>query len=100
MDSYFVGTKSAPEFLVDVSKKTKQVSIYKPDKYSKDEEFYEKYSLGKIVWTSSYEDIVFIKKPVAYKKQKYTSGYTPEIIIKANNKYILVSEKITQLKQK
>ena len=96
MESYFVGTKSTPEFLVEVSKKTKQVSIYKPDKYSKDEEFYEKYSLGKLVWTSSYEDIVFTKKTVAYKKQKYT----PEIIIKAKNKYILVAEKIIQLKQK
>lgn len=96
MESYFVGTKSIPEFLVEVSKKTKQVSIYKPDKYSKDEEFYEKYSLGKLVWTSSYEDIIFTKKTVAYKKQKYTQ----EIIIKAKNKYILVSEKIIQLKQK
>lgn len=96
MESYFVGTKSAPEFLVDVSKKTKQVSIYKPDKYSKDEEFYEKYSLGKLVWTSTYEDIVFTKNAVAYKTHKYT----PELIIKAKNKYILVSGKITQLKQK
>lgn len=96
MESYFVGTKSNPEFLVEVSKKTKEVSIYKPDKYSKEEEFYEKYSLGKIVWTSSYEDLVFTKKIVAYKKQKYT----PELIIKAKNKYLLVAEKIIQLKQK
>lgn len=96
MESYFVGTKSSPEFLIEVSKKRKEISIYKPDKYSKDEEFYEKYSLGELLLTSAYDDIIFTKNTVAYKKHKYT----PEIIIKIKNKYILVSEKISKLKQK
>jgi hypothetical protein len=40
MDSYFVGSKTIPDFLVELSKK--DLTIYKPDKYSKNEEFYEK----------------------------------------------------------
>ena len=47
MNSFFVGDKLKPSFLVEIIKKQKIVSIYKPDKYSKNEEFYEKYSLGK-----------------------------------------------------
>ena len=34
MDSYFVGSKSSPEFLVELRKK-KDITIYKPDKISK-----------------------------------------------------------------
>ena len=61
MDSYFVGSKSSPEFLVELrKKKTKydNLTIYKPDKYSKNEEFYEKYALGKVVFTAKNAEII------------------------------------------
>ena len=34
MSSYFVGSKTSPEFLVELRKK-KDITIYKPDKISK-----------------------------------------------------------------
>ena len=92
MDSYFVGSKSSPEFLVELSKK--DLTIYKPDKYSKNEEFYEKYALGKIVFTAKNAEIIFTQNTISYKKQKYT----PELIIRTKDKYILVSKNIKKLK--
>ena len=56
MDSYFVGSKSSPDFLVELNKNN--LTIYKPDKYSKDEEFYEKYALGKVVFTAKNAEII------------------------------------------
>ena len=92
MDSYFVGSKSSPEFLVELRKK--DLTIYKPDKISKDEEFYEKYALGKIVFTAKKAEIIFTQAVISYKKEKYT----PELIIRANDKYILVNKNIKKLK--
>ncbi len=92
MNSYFVGSKSFPEFLVEFSKK--DLTIYKPDKYSKDEEFYEKYALGKIVFTAKNAEIIFTQNTISYKKNKYT----PELIIRTNDKYILVNKNIKKLK--
>ena len=97
MESYFVGSKSSPEFLVELlKKKTKyhNLTIYKPDKYSKDEEFYEKYALGKIVFTAKNAEIIFTQNTISYKKNKYT----PELIIRTNDKYILVNKNIKKLK--
>ena len=48
MNSFFVGKKTKPSFLLEVIPEKKIISIYKPDKYSKNEEFYEKYALGEI----------------------------------------------------
>ena len=92
MKIYFVGSKSSPEFLVELRKK--DLTIYKPDKYSKDEEFYEKYALGKVVFTAKNAEIIFTKNIVSYKKEKYT----PELIIRTKNKYILVNKNIKKLK--
>lgn len=92
MDSYFVGSKSSPEFLVELSKK--DLTIYKPDKYSKNEEFYEKYALGKIVFTAKNAEIIFTQNTISYKKEKYT----PELIIRTKDKYILVNKNIKKLK--
>lgn len=96
MDSYFVGSKTSPEFLVELQKKTKDLTIYKPDKYSKDEEFYEKYALGKVVIKVKNAEIIFTQNVISYKKEKYT----PELIIRANDKYILVNNTIKKLKTK
>jgi hypothetical protein len=94
MDSYFVGSKTSPEFLVELQKKTKDLTIYKPDKYSKDEEFYEKYALGEVVIKSKNAEIIFTQKIVSYKKEKYT----PELIVRTKDKYILVNKNIKKLK--
>lgn len=96
MDSYFVGSKTSPNFLVELQKKTKDIIIYKPDKYSKDEEFYEKYALGKVVIKAKNAEIIFTQNVISYKKEKYT----PELIIRANDKYILVNNTIKKLKTK
>jgi hypothetical protein len=92
MNSFFVGDKLKPSFLIEVIKKQKIISIYKPDKYSKNEEFYEKYSLGKLLIQTKYNDIIFIKKPVSYKNYLFS----PEIIIKIKNKYLIISKTIKE----
>ena len=100
MDSYFVGSKSSPEFLVELrKKKTKydNLTIYKPDKYSKNEEFYEKYALGKVVFTAKNAEIIFTQNVVSTHK---IYKYTPELIIRTNDKYILVNKNIKKLKTK
>lgn len=88
MKSFFVGNKTKPAFLVEINKKT--VNIYKPDKYSKNEEFYEKYSLGTLVIDTKFNNITFSKTPVSYK----TYHYVPEIIFKIKDKYLSVSKTI------
>jgi len=97
MDSYFVGSKTTPEFLVELYKKTNNITIYKPDKYSKDEEFYEKYALGKVVFTAKNAEIIFTQNVVSTHK---IYKYTPELIIRTNDKYILVNKNIKKLKTK
>ena len=92
MNFYFVGSKTTPDFLVELNKNN--LTIYKPDKYSKDEEFYEKYALGKIVFIAKNAEIIFTQNTISYKKEKYT----PELIIRTNDKYILVNKNIKKLK--
>jgi hypothetical protein len=64
---FFVGKKSKPSFLLEVIPDKKIINIYKPDKYSKNEDFYEKYSLGEMIISTKFTNIVFSKKPVSYK---------------------------------
>jgi hypothetical protein len=94
MSSFFVGNKVKPSFLVEITPRKKEVLIYKPDKFSKNEEFFEKYSLGKLLVSSKYSEIIFLQKPVAYKNHMFV----PEIILKINNKYISVSKTIKEKK--
>lgn len=93
MDSLFVGSKSKPSFLIEILPKKKELSIYKPDKFSKNEEFYEKYSLGKLLLNTKYNNIIIVKKPIPYKGFLYV----PEIIFKIKNKHFLVSNKIEEI---
>ena len=93
MNSFFVGDKSNPSFLIEVIPKQKIISIYKPDKYSKNEEFYEKYSLGKLLIQTNYNDIIFVKKPVYYNHFLFS----PEIIFKIKNNSLIVSNTITRM---
>jgi hypothetical protein len=94
MNFYFVGSKSSPEFLVELNKNN--LTIYKPDKISKNEEFYEKYALGKVVFTAKNVEIIFTQNVVSTHK---IYKYTPELIVRANDKYILVNKNIKKLKK-
>jgi hypothetical protein len=93
MQTYFVGSKKKPKFLIEIINKT--IKVYTPDKYSKNEEFFEKYSLGELLLDTKYENILFTKDVVPFKHYKYT----PEIIVKIKNKYIILSETITEIKK-
>ena len=121
MNSFFVGKKSRPSFLVEVIPDKKIISIYKPDKYSKNEEFYEKYSLGELIMTSTFNTIIFSKKPVTYtqvedaqsnRSNPFISArvagilnenwcknnlFVPIIILKIKNKYFIVSKTISEI---
>lgn len=88
----FVGKKQNPTFLFEINK---SVSIYTPDKYSKNEEFYEKYSLGKLIDLNCI-DIIFTERPVSYEKVK-GSFICSQLIIKTAEKYILVTDKLKKL---
>jgi len=95
MNSIFLGNKSKPNFLVEILPKKKQISIYKPDKYSKNEEFYEKYSLGQLLITTNYNEIICEKKPIPYKDFLFT----PKLIFKIKNNYLCVSNTL-KIKEK
>ena len=92
MNSFFVGKKSRPSFLVEVIPDKKIISIYKPDKYSKNEEFYEKYALGELIITTKFSNITFNKSPVSYKNYLFV----PIITLKIKNKYFVVSNTISE----
>ena len=93
MSSFFVGKKSRPSFLLEVIPDKKIISIYKPDKYSKNEDFYEKYALGKMIITTKFNNIVFSKNPVSYKNNLFV----PIIILKIKNEYFSVSNTISKI---
>ena len=93
MSSFFVGKKSRPSFLLEVIPDKKIISIYKPDKYSKNEDFYEKYALGEMIITTKFNNIVFSKNPVSYKNNLFV----PIIILKIKNKYFSVSKTISEI---
>jgi hypothetical protein len=93
MSSFFVGKKSRPSFLLEVIPDKKIISIYKPDKYSKNEDFYEKYALGEMIITTKFNNIVFSKNPVSYKNNLFV----PIIILKIKNKYFSVSNTISKI---
>jgi len=93
MSSFFVGEKSRPSFLLEVIPDKKIISIYKPDKYSKNEDFYEKYALGEMIITTKFNNIVFSKNPVSYKNNLFV----PIIILKIKNKYFSVSNTISEI---
>jgi hypothetical protein len=93
MSSFFVGKKSRPSFLLEVIPDKKIISIYKPDKYSKNEDFYEKYALGEMIITTKFNNIVFSKNPVSYKNNLFV----PIIILKIKNEYFSVSNTISKI---
>jgi hypothetical protein len=91
MKSIFVGSKSKPTFLVEILPKKKEISIYMPDTFSKNEEFYEKYALGRLVVKAKYSAISC--SPVPYKGYLYA----PELIVKIKNKEYMITNKIKEI---
>jgi len=87
MKPIFVGNKAKPTFLVEINSAKKEICIYTPDIHSKNEEFFEKYSLGKIILQAKYSDIIFMQKPSSYKNYLYV----PDMIVKIKNKYLMIS---------
>lgn len=90
MKSFFVGSKLNPSFLIEVT--SKKITVYKPDEYSKGEDFYERYSLGQKVLETNYSNI-FSKNPVPYKKHLYV----PELIVVIKKKNILIKNRIQEI---
>ena len=93
MTSFFIGKKSRPSFLLEVIPDKKIISIYKPDKYSKHEESYEKYALGEMIMTTKCNNILFIKNPISYKNHLFV----PILIVKIKNKYFVISNTISEI---
>ena len=91
MKSIFVGSKSKPTFLVEILPKKKEISIYMPDTFSKNEEFYEKYALGRLVIKAKYDTIK--ASPVPYKGYLYAS----ELVVKIKNKEFSITNKIKEI---
>jgi hypothetical protein len=92
MKSIFIGSKVTPTYLVEIHPVKKEISIYKPDRFSKNEEFYEKYSLGQLVLSAKYDKIIV--QPAAYK------GYlhAPEMIVYIKKKPIRIATTIREIK--
>jgi hypothetical protein len=93
MKSVFVGNKARPSFLVEINSAKKILTLYTPDQHSKHEEFYEKYSLGKMILQTTYRDVIFLQKPIAFKNNLYV----PEMILDLKTKHIMISTKVSQL---
>jgi hypothetical protein len=91
MKSIFIGSKAKPTFLVEIYPNKKQIVVYKPDRFSKNEEFYEKYSLGQEVLTATYDKIIV--KPTAYKKFLHSQG----MIVVIKKKPILIATTIKEM---
>lgn len=92
MKSIFIGSKAKPTYLVEIHPAKKQIHIYKPDRFSKNEEFYEKYALGQEVLTATYDKIIV--QPAAYKSYLHA----PEMIIVIKKKPIRIATTIREIK--
>jgi hypothetical protein len=92
MKPIFIGSKARPTYLVEIHPAKKQIHIYKPDRFSKNEEFYEKYSLGQPVLTATYDKIIV--QPVAYKHYLHA----PEMIIIIKKKPIRIATTIREIR--
>ena len=92
MKSIFVGSKAKPTYLVEIHPAKKQIHIYKPDRFSKNEEFYEKYALGQEVLTAKYDKIM--AQPTPYRQFLHA----PEMIVYIKKKPIRITTTIREIK--
>jgi hypothetical protein len=98
MKSILIGKKGKPTYLVEIE--PKKLTIYKPDRYSKQEDFYEQYVLGEVVLTTPYNKILFTKAPISYRRVMDPPDllYATELIIVVKKKHIRVSTTIQIVK--
>lgn len=78
--------------MVEIVPAKKQIRIYKPDQYSKNEEFYEKYALGLEVLTAKYDKIM--AQPTPYKQFLHA----PEMIVYIKKKPIRIATTIREIR--
>lgn len=88
---YYVGSPSSPSFLLEVDTKRKQVVVWTPDAHSRGLDMLERYVLGKEVLQMAYTDLLFTKKPVAYRSGGW---YTPEVMVVGKQGAYLVGKKV------
>jgi hypothetical protein len=96
MKSILIGKKAKPTYLVEIDTKKKQLTIYKPDQYSKGEEFYERYVLGENIVTTKYDKLLFKEAPIAYRDVMYAPKllYAPDMIVVFKKKQLHVSTRL------
>ena len=95
---FFIGNKSNPYFMLEVNRQNHNIIIFKPDKYSnKLKDYFEKYSLGEILYEINYEKLIFIKNDSKSfdKISDFDTIVFSELLIKLKkNKYILIKDDI------
>jgi hypothetical protein len=96
MKSILIGKKAKPTYLVEIDPKKKLLTIYKPDQYSKGEEFYERYVLGEKVVATKYDKLLFKEAPIAYRDVMYAPKllYAPDMIVIVKKKQVYISTRI------
>ena len=100
METYFVGTKSRPEYLIEVNRALKKVQVYRPDSDSKKLDAYERYILGDLVADTKYKMIHFSKPPVPYKALKDAPPimYTPDVTFLVKKEFISFGKDMKKMK--
>lgn len=100
METYFVGTKSRPEYLIEIYRTQKIVRVYQPDRHSKGLNAYEKYILGDLVTETKYKVIQFSKPPVPYKALKDAPPimYAPYITFLVKKEFIVFGKDMKKIK--
>lgn len=101
MKSILIGKKAKPTYLVEINPNKKQLTVYKPDQYSKSEEFYEKYVLGETMLTTKYDKLFFKEHPIAYRRIAGAPEllYATEMAIVIKKKQIRISTRIQVAEQ-
>jgi hypothetical protein len=91
METYFVGTKTEPTYLIEIYRTQKIVRVYRPDCDSEELNAYEKYILGELVMDAKYKVIQFSKPPVPYKTLKDAPRimYSPTIMLAVKKEFIV-----------
>ena len=100
METYFVGTKSRPEYLIEIYREQKTVRVYQPDRESKGLDAYERYILGDLVKEAKYKVIQFSKPPVPYKTIKDAPRimYAPHVMFVVKKEGIVFGKDMKKIK--
>jgi len=98
LDIFFIGDENNPIFMIEFNILKKKVIIYKPDKYSlKISNFFEKYTLGEILYEKKYKKYFYIKNECKLFKKFNKEDKVfllKEILIKTNDSFLLIKDSI------